>query len=137
MELSRAAIVAIHGIAYLANHDGAKPLDVNEIAEALDIAPPYLAKIFQQLCRSNLVYSRRGPHGGYTLASDPKDISVMEIVEAIDGPVTTDKCELDPKGKCQWFKKCRIRKELDTAKVKTKGIYRHITLDKFAGQFVA
>jgi Rrf2 family protein len=135
MEISKASVTAIHGLVYLANVGSDMPLDVKEISRDLRVPQGYLAKIFQRLSRMHLVYSRRGPQGGYSLASEPKKINLMDVIEAIDGPLVTGRCELGPSDHCRLFSRCKIRKRLDTLKKQTRELYRNITLDMFNEQF--
>jgi len=135
MEVSKAAVSAIHGLAYLANADTQEPVDVKEIARELGISHVYLAKIFQRLSHTNLVYSRRGPRGGYIPALPPERINLLEIIEAVDGPISTGRCELGPSGQCPMFGRCKIRRELDEVRKQTRKLYEDITLDTFSEQF--
>lgn len=135
MEISKAAVTAIHGLAYLASVDAQTPVDVKEIARELGISHVYLAKIFQRLSRTHLVYSRRGPHGGYVSGLQPQKISLWEIIEAVDGPIATGRCELGPSGHCPKFDRCKIREQLDKIRMQTRKLYEGITLDMFAEQF--
>ncbi len=136
MEISKAAVTAIHGLVYLANRGDESPMDVGEIARELGVSQGYLAKIFQRMSRSHLVYSHRGPQGGYLLATEPENISLLDIIESIDGPVITGRCELGPGKRCNFYSRCKIRRQLDTIKRQTRELYREITLDKFDRQFV-
>ncbi|RJP74602.1 MAG: Rrf2 family transcriptional regulator [Candidatus Abyssobacteria bacterium SURF_17] len=135
MEISKASVTAIHGLAYLADNSDRSPVDVSVIAKELGVSQGYLAKIFQRIARSHMVYSRRGPQGGYLLASEPEKISLLDIVEAIDGPVVTGRCELGPGEQCRLFQRCKIRRQLDKIKEQTRELYRSITLDMFSRQF--
>jgi Rrf2 family iron-sulfur cluster assembly transcriptional regulator len=135
MEISKATVAAIHGLVYLANSGDDAPVDVSEISQNLGIPPGYLAKIFQRLSRRHLVFSRRGPQGGYVLGAEPGKISFMDVIEALDGPITTGRCELGPGDHCRFFYRCKIRKELDNLKNQTRKLYKNITLDMFEKQF--
>lgn len=135
MEMSKAAVAAIHGLIYLDNRENPTPTDVKEMARDLRIPPGYLAKIFQRLARTNFVYSRRGPQGGYVLASEPSEISFMDIIDAIDGPIVTGRCDISPSDHCRFFPRCKIREALDALKQQTRELYKNITLDMFEEQF--
>ncbi len=136
MKMSKASVIAIHGLVYLANSESRTPLDVKEIAGDLGIPSGYLAKIFQRLSRTHLVYSRRGPQGGYLLAVEPEKISFMDIIEAVEGPVKTGGCELGVGDHCRIFYRCKIRKQLDSLKKQSRELFKSVTLDMFEGQFM-
>lgn len=135
MDISKASVTAIHGLVYLANNGNGGPLDVGEIARELGIPQGYLAKIFQQISKARLVYSVRGPQGGYLLATAPDNINLLDIVEAIDGPMVTGRCQLGPGAQCPQFDRCKIRRQLDSIRQQTRELYKGITLDTFSKQF--
>jgi len=85
MNISKASNYAICSLVYLASQANKEPIDVGEIAERLNISHGYLAKIFQLLSRARLVFSQRGPKGGYTLAHKPESITLLDVVEAVEG----------------------------------------------------
>ena len=121
---------------YLANAGNDSPMDVKIVAQELGLPQGYLAKIFQRLARPHLVFSRRGPQGGYVLAREREKISLLDIIEAIDGPVVIGQCELGPSEHCHLFEDCLIRKRLDFVKEQTRDLYQNITLNMFDHQFV-
>ena len=78
---------AISGIFDLAYHGHERPTQVRVIGERQGIPVRYLEQIFQRLRRAGLVEAKRGPGGGYFLARDPSQISLAEIVEAVEGTI--------------------------------------------------
>lgn len=68
----------------------------DEIAEAQEIPPSFTAKILRQLVKAGLLRSARGVHGGFALARPPLEISLLEIIEAIEGPIQLTLCSPDP-----------------------------------------
>jgi Rrf2 family protein len=58
-----------------------------DIAERYNIPVEYLLKILQQLVKANVLRSKRGPRGGFTLAKSPKKITILEVFEAVEGPM--------------------------------------------------
>jgi len=87
MRLSLQSRYAICGIFDLAYHAGGGPAQVRVIGERQQIPCRYLEQIFQKLRRAGLVRSKRGPGGGYTLAGDPRELTLRDVVEAIEGPL--------------------------------------------------
>jgi len=135
MEISKASVAAIRGLAYLADAQDQAPLDVKEIAGGLGMPQGYLAKIFQTLSKNHLAYSRRGPKGGYVLARKPEAISLLDIIEAVDGPVLSSQCIFPPGEHCRMFDRCKIREQLEALKEQTRELYNSVTLDSFSDQF--
>ena len=81
------------------------------MAERHDIPVELLAKVLQRLARRGMLTSVQGINGGYRLARPPQTISVAEVVEAIDGPLTLTACT-DASDTCDQFAKCSIRDPL-------------------------
>ena len=92
MQITRAAEYAIRGVLYLSLQPKGSVCLLGEISEKQDIPPSFLSKIFQNLARAGYVSSTRGTGGGFTLVKAPKDISLLDIVEAIDGQIALNIC---------------------------------------------
>jgi Rrf2 family protein len=88
MRFSLQVQYAICGSFDLAYNGGGGPVQIRVISERQAIPVRYLEQIFQRLRRAGLVDSKRGPGGGYTLARVPEEISLREIVEALEGPLS-------------------------------------------------
>jgi Rrf2 family protein len=82
-----------------------------EIAEAYDIPIELMAKVLQRLVRHGLLASHQGTRGGYLLARTPAQISVADVIQAVDGPVTVTACSTE-EGTCEQFTKCNVRDPL-------------------------
>src|SRR6266581_4420832 len=76
-------LMAIH---YIAVHDDVGSVNAKRIAEEFAIPSELLAKILQRLAKRRLIVSQNGPKGGYVLTRRPSDISVGEVVRALEGP---------------------------------------------------
>ena len=87
MRLSLQAQYAICGVFDLAYNGTGDPIQVRVIGERQRIPSRYLEQIFQRLRRAQLVRGKRGPGGGYTLARPPAEITVRDIIEAVEGAV--------------------------------------------------
>ena len=87
MKISRSTGYALVAVGYIAENyqDGA--VLAARVSKEYGIPLEYLLKIMQQLVRANVLKSKRGPRGGFSLARDPKDISMLQIIEAVDGPL--------------------------------------------------
>ncbi len=90
MRLGRAAAYAVFATAHLAEHGNGTPIQGRDIADACGIPSGHLLKILQQLVRAQILSSERGPAGGFVLRKAAGDITLLEIVEAIDGPISGD-----------------------------------------------
>ena len=95
MQFTKAEEYGIHGVIYLAEQDRSRVTPLSEISEAQDIPEKFLAKIFQSLSKAGIVRSHRGVRGGFTLSREPDELSVKEILEAIQGPYHLMKCIAD------------------------------------------
>jgi Rrf2 family protein len=110
LRLSKKTDYALISLAYVAALSG-RPASAREIAERHDIPVELLAKVLQRLARRGVLTSVQGINGGYRLARPPQAISVADVVEAIDGPLTLTACS-DTSDTCDQFAKCNIRDPL-------------------------
>jgi Rrf2 family protein len=78
---------AVQAVIYLARQERLQPVPVSEIAAAVGISPKFLEDILGALRVAGIVQSRRGKEGGYQLVPAPADLSVLEVVQAVEGPV--------------------------------------------------
>ncbi len=84
MKLTRASSYALHAVAYMAQQKTDKPVASHKIAQERDIPERFLLKVLKPLVEARVLVSVKGPNGGYRLARAPADISLLEIVEAVD-----------------------------------------------------
>jgi Rrf2 family cysteine metabolism transcriptional repressor len=77
---------AVRALAELARSGAAGPVPIGELARRRDIPVQFLEQLFAVLRRAGILKSQRGVKGGYSFARDPSDITVLEIVELLDGP---------------------------------------------------
>ncbi|MDD5459117.1 MAG: Rrf2 family transcriptional regulator [Phycisphaerae bacterium] len=87
MKISRSTGYALLATCYIAKNQSDGIVLSQVIAKAHSIPLEYLLKILQQLVRANVLRSKRGPRGGFLLAKPAKKISMLDIIEAVDGPV--------------------------------------------------
>lgn len=90
MRLGRAATYAVLATTHLALKNGDVPVQGRDIAEACGVPPGHLLKILQQLVRAQLLNSERGPAGGFALRRPASEITLLDIIEAIEGPISGD-----------------------------------------------
>lgn len=114
LRLSKKADYALIAMKHLAQHrDRTAPgsTSAREIAELYDVPIELMAKVLQRLVRRGLLTSHQGTHGGYELARVPSMISVADVIQAIEGPVTVTACSTE-EGQCEQYAKCNVRDPL-------------------------
>lgn len=99
--LSNSCRYGIRAVIYLAS----QPLEngktgIKKISTDLDLPTPFLAKILQQLAKQKILISSKGPHGGFSLLKDPRNITLLDIVNTIDGDDIFTNCVMH-KGTCE------------------------------------
>jgi len=110
LAMSRKADYGLLALAHLAQ-DTEQVASATAIAEATGAPVSFLRNILKDLATAGLVLSARGPYGGYSLARAAESISVLEAIEAIDGPAALARCcgEEDEGSPCELRERCRIR----------------------------
>lgn len=93
IKISEAASLAFHTAAYLAQNPG-RLVPSREIARALGASENHLSKVLQRLARSGIVHSTRGPNGGFRIRTPWEKMKLVEIYEAIEGPLAPGRCLL-------------------------------------------
>jgi Rrf2 family transcriptional regulator, cysteine metabolism repressor len=81
---------AVQALAELARSGGSEPVPIGELARKRDVPVQFLEQLFAVLRRAGVISSQRGVKGGYRFARDPSSVSVLEIVELLDGPLGRD-----------------------------------------------
>lgn len=87
MKLTRASQYAIHALAFMASKGESRPMPSHVVAQAQGIPERFLLKVLLPLVAAGVLRSLKGPNGGYQLARPPREITLLNIVEAIDGPI--------------------------------------------------
>jgi Rrf2 family transcriptional regulator, iron-sulfur cluster assembly transcription factor len=107
--LSNSCRYGIRAVIYLANQplsDG--KTGIKKISKDLNLPTPFLAKILQQLAKKKILSSSKGPHGGFSLLKDPRKITLLDIVNTIDGQDVFTNC-LMHNGSCEGVEKDKVR----------------------------
>ena len=100
-------LMAIH---YIAIHDDLGAVSVKRIAEEFAIPQELLAKILQRLAKQGLIVSQNGPKGGYVLSRRATEISIGEVVRALEGPISIVSCLED--SDCPQMERCSLRRPI-------------------------
>jgi Rrf2 family protein len=98
-------LMAIH---YIAVYDGLGAVSAKRISEEFAIPPELMAKILQRLAKQRLIVSTNGPKGGYALARRPTEITVGQVIRALEGPINIVSCLED--SDCPQMEKCNLRR---------------------------
>mgnify|MGYP001770061672 CR=1 FL=1 len=131
--ISKKGDYAIRGMVYLAGQQPDRVVLAGEIARAMDVPPQFLAKIFQQFGKLGLVRSFRGSGGGFQLARPPGEITLLEIVEAVEGPVMPNRCVLSG-GACSREKGCTVHPVWKKVQKSVVEILGGVTLEELSGR---
>jgi Rrf2 family protein len=131
MELTRKGEYAIRGILYLARQQPGKVSLVGDIAAASDVPKTFLAKILQDFVKKGLVTSSRGTGGGFMLARSADRITLLEVVEAVEGPIMPNRC-LIGSGACDRDGTCRVHPVWERVRQETSAILSGITIEELA-----
>ena len=90
--LSEASSIAIHSMVLIARAEVS--MNAVKIAEFTGFSKNHIAKVLQRLVKSDLLKSVRGPSGGFSMKKDPKDLTLLDIYQAIEGPIELNDCPL-------------------------------------------
>ena len=107
MEISRRTDYGVRVILDLAVLENNERASTQEIAERQNIPGPFLAKIISQLALSGLVTTFRGAGGGVSLARPASEISLLQVIESLDGPIRLNRCVIEP-GSCPRDEHCPV-----------------------------
>ncbi|MDO7906139.1 RrF2 family transcriptional regulator [Paenibacillus sp. JX-17] len=92
MKYSKATNYALHTVLYLIAIEPDKPVGVQQLADSQSVSPTYLSKILTKLVKAGLIESASGAHGGYRLRGKIDDISVLDIIHAVEGTTSLFEC---------------------------------------------
>jgi Rrf2 family protein len=130
MQITRETDYAIRCVLYLSENTE-RIVMANEIAHEKAIPKTFLSKILQKLTRAMIVKSYRGVRGGFQLIKNPKDINVLDVIEAIEGPVAMNKCAVDKK-LCGFSCTCAVHPIWVEIKKNVEGFLRRTNFAKLA-----
>jgi Rrf2 family protein len=103
VNITEAVTIALHSVILIAKHRS-KQANVNYIAKATGSSKFHIAKVLQKLVKDGFLGSTRGPAGGFYLVDEPKNITLLEVYESVEGKIIVSRCplgkEICPFGKC-------------------------------------
>ncbi len=129
-QLSKKADYGLIALKHLAQHSEVS-VSAREIASEYQIPAQLLAKILQRLARKGLLVSQQGTRGGYVLARDPSKISIVDVVEALDGPIGITPCERG--SRCEQLERCSVKDPLMAVRAKMVRILGDTSIYELAG----
>ncbi len=130
MQITRETDYAIRSVLYLSeNRDSIKMVD--EIARAKEIPRPFLSKILQKLSRTGIVKSYRGIKGGFGLAKNPKKISLMDVIVAIEGSMAMNICAINRRS-CKFSDACTVHPVWIELKKQTERFLKRYNFEKLS-----
>lgn len=124
---SEYALVSLRALCQGAN---GKPLSINSIATQEKMSKDYVEQLFLKLKRAGIVHSVKGAHGGYLLSRDPAQITIREVIEALEGNIYETFCSPEVKENivCTHFTQCSLRPVWRKLKELIDGFFSKITL---------
>ena len=135
LQISRRIEYGLRAMLYLASQPVGAIVPFREIATRMDVPQDFLAKILKKLVSEKLAASTRGSHGGFTLGRAASEITFLDVIEAVEGPVKvnlcTDKNDLDHSG-CSFSGGCTMLSVWRLGQERMLEVYRHARLDKLA-----
>lgn len=129
MAFSQATKYCIRAVLYLAEHSDGKPLMSRQIARALQVPEPFLAKILQLLSRGGVLRSFKGRGGGFILARPARQIYLGEVVEAVDGPGFGEECILGLEV-CSAENPCQLHAQWSRFKLEMLEVFRQQSIEE-------
>lgn len=140
LQISRKVEYGTRAMAYLASLPDGITTSFREIARKMDIPEDFLAKILKTLVRARLVRSIRGAHGGYSLARPASQISFLDVLEAVEGPVGVNLCtragsasaRVGDSARCDYHGRCTLLSVWFEGQARMLEVFRGTRLDRLA-----
>lgn len=133
MGLTRKGEYAIRGVIYLAQQPPGKVSLISEIAEATEAPQTFLAKILQNFAKIGIVNSYRGTGGGFTIGRSAANITLREVVEAVEGPIVPNRCLIGA-GTCERGAECNVHPVWRKVQAQLVQILESVTIEELAAR---
>ncbi len=131
LQISRKIEYAMRAMVFLASVEDEKVTPFREVGRRMDVPEEFLAKILKTLVSKGLLNSTRGAHGGYSLARPSREITFLDVIEAVEGPVQVNVCQ-DNHDACRLSSACTMYGVWKLGQERMLEVYRGTTLDKLA-----
>jgi len=133
MRLTAKSEYGLLAVIDLACSYGEGPVSAREIAERREIPPRFLEQLFVALRRGGVVSAVRGAHGGFVLTREPSEISVLEVVEALEGALETSVCDSERSSGCAKSAACAAAPIWAKATAALRDVFATTSLSELAG----
>jgi Rrf2 family protein len=134
---SKSCTYGLRAVLFVVGKQGQRPfVPIHEIADHLGLSFHFLTKILQKLTEDGLMISYRGPKGGVTLAQPAREVSLMQIIESLDGPDLFTSCVLGLEG-CGDRKPCPLHKRWTEERARLKKVFEGATLAEVSRRAVS
>ena len=114
IRLTKAGDYGLRAVRYLVENSDKARVSIGDISKAKNIPEPFLRKLFKPLVQQGIINSTRGVAGGVKLARKPEDITILAVVEALEGPLALNECLLDDVS-CEFMEECGMYDVWDEA----------------------
>ena len=131
-QISRRIEYGLRAMVCLAAQPEGRAMPFREIARRMNVPQDFLAKILKQLVTRQLAVSTRGARGGYMLGRPARDISFLDVIEAVEGPVVVNLCQDGQHDSCRLSRGCTLYGVWKRGQEKMLDVYRTATLDQLA-----
>lgn len=131
MHISRAGEYGVLGLLHLARQPDGQPVMIDAVSRDETIPKSFLAKIFQDLAKAGILRSQRGAGGGFALARPAGEITVLQVIEAIDGKIALQRC-LGEVPECDRKEGCALCSLFEQAQDRLKEVFGQTTLAELA-----
>jgi Rrf2 family iron-sulfur cluster assembly transcriptional regulator len=135
MQITRSEEYGLRGMVFLAKQPLEKVTLVSEVSKVQNLPETFLAKIFQRLSKAGLLRSIRGSNGGFTLGRPPHEITMREVIEALEGPIALNRC-LIREGECDEEAVCTLYPVWKEAQQRLLEILDRTTMEDLAKRMV-
>ncbi len=127
MKISTKGRYGVRILLDLARHENGTPRLIRDIAESQQISEKYISRLIIDLRRAGIVRSIRGAKGGFRLAKNPREVTLLDIIEVMEGPLSIVNCVRSP-GKCPRNSSCATREIWDSLNSDIRESMRKVTL---------
>ena len=131
LRISRKIEYGLRAMIFLASVPEAQVISFKEIARRMNVPQDFVAKILKTLVSRKLLVSTRGAHGGYRLSKPAREISFLDVIEAVEGPISINVCQ-DNHDACKLSRACTMYSVWQLGQERMLEVYRATTLDTLA-----
>jgi len=133
LRFTKRADYGLMAIYFIASQGDDVAVSAKRIAEEFHIPPERLAKILQRLAKKKLIASHNGPKGGYVLTRHPSEITVGQVVRALEGPLSVVSC-MSEHDDCPQFARCNLRRPVQKIQASITHVLDSMTLAELAAE---